>query len=346
MGCKSSKSDVAKGSSNNEDTTDKLAATVNKTVLKELHRAKGSYNFEASLNDDVLETIPDNETIVEQKNIGYKNGATYTGYMKGRKRHGKGVFIFSDEAQYDGEWVDDVACGFGIFQKKDEDTKIVYEGEWKNNVAHGNGKLFQKNIVVYEGNWLNDVAEGKGAETWPDGSKFEGYYKNGLKEGRGLFEWPEKSKYNGEFHLNELEGWGRYDWPDGRIYCGQWTDNKMHGFGWFFWPNGQIYRGQYDMDKKEGYGEFLWPDGKIYSGSWEKGKQSGYGIFKSPKGEERYGIWENGYRLNWITASEYESKVSEGVIPPKPQLPSLPDWLETLCKEAYPSWYQTFNEGK
>lgn len=341
MGCSSSKQNKIKKCNASSDSNEKLSSPINKTVSAEIPHVKGQYIFNLPLAEETLKRLPEGDSITSVTNFLYENGITYTGQVKGAKRHGKGCLKWPDGAMYDGDWVDDKASGYGVFQHGEANKGVVYEGEWKDNAAEGKGKLTQKDHVLYEGTWHQDIQEGEGKETWPDGSMFVGNYKNGYKEGLGTFTWPEKSKYHGEFHLNEIQGWGRYDWPDGRVYCGQWLESKMHGFGWFFWPNGQIYRGNYEMDKKEGWGEFFWPDKKMYCGWWENGKQSGYGTFRSPKGEERFGVWENGSRLNWISPEEYTRKVEAGEIRPKPEFPELPDWLEQLKQEILPEWYKS-----
>lgn len=337
MGCAGSKNKKMHRASNVSEAPERTSPTAAGGSLV----ARGQYKFAAQLTPEVIDKIPDdpNATVVERTDVKYIQGVTYTGEMKGRQRHGKGRLVWPDGAEYVGQWENDMANGKGVFVHGGQDGPS-YDGEWKNDKANGFGTFKQADGATYEGDWKDDVNHGHGKETWPDGSTFAGYYENGRKEGRGVFEWPDKSKYNGEFHMNEIEGWGRYDWPDGRVYCGQWIDNKMHGYGWFFWPNGQIYRGQYDQDKKEGWGEFLWPDKKVYRGWWKSGKQSGFGTFRSPKGEEKSGMWQNGSRLNWLTPEQLEEKKAAKDIPSDPDLPTLPGWLDELCKQAVPTWYR------
>lgn len=205
----------------------------------------------------------------------------------------------------------------------------------------------------------------------------------GKKEGRGVFEWPEGSKYVGEFFDNEIEGWGRYDWPDGRVYCGQWLDNKMHGYGWFFWFNGQIYRGQYDQ---VGSILILPSNLHCFLKSYRTRKKAGVnfcGLIRrctvaggrlenkavSPVSDRRkvknavvssshhcdtslpnlmfLGVWQNGSRLEWLgTAEDVANYKQQHGVPEDPELPSLPDWLEELCKSAYPAWYKEQLEKK
>lgn len=43
---------------------------------------------------------------------------------------------WQDTAKYEGEWVDNKACGKGKFTHTNLDT---YDGEWKDNKAHGIG---------------------------------------------------------------------------------------------------------------------------------------------------------------------------------------------------------------
>ena len=44
----------------------------------------------------------------------------------------------------------------------------TYEGDWVNNMAQGYGVYHKANGWVYEGQWLQDKPHGEGKETWPD----------------------------------------------------------------------------------------------------------------------------------------------------------------------------------
>ena len=45
--------------------------------------------------------------------------------------------IYDDGSEYEGEWVNGKADGFGIFRHSD---RSIYEGFWKENHQNGQGK--------------------------------------------------------------------------------------------------------------------------------------------------------------------------------------------------------------
>jgi len=53
-------------------------------------------------------------------------------------------------AMYDGEWVDGVKSGYGIYIYNSADK---FEGEWHNDMKHGFGKLYLTNGDTYVGHW-------------------------------------------------------------------------------------------------------------------------------------------------------------------------------------------------
>ena len=74
------------------------------------------------------------------------NGCRFAGDWKDGKRHGKGVFYWTD----------------GSF----------YDGEWENDNRHGRGILELTNGFKYEGNWVNNYMEGKGTSIFPGGQEY------------------------------------------------------------------------------------------------------------------------------------------------------------------------------
>jgi len=54
-----------------------------------------------------------------------------------KKRHGKGKEVWPDGRKYEGDYVNGVQEGYGVYCYAD-DSK--YEGDWKNKKRHGKGK--------------------------------------------------------------------------------------------------------------------------------------------------------------------------------------------------------------
>lgn len=234
--------------------------------------------------------------------IEYINGSQFYGEWNRttNQKHGRGIQKWPEGPTYLGEFVNDHPCGRGklIFKGGEQ-----YEGDWEDGKANGFGKYKNKE-VKYEGKWKDDKQEGIGTETWTDGTTYTGEFKNGKKTGQGKFKYVDGSSYNGGFLNNQLHGKGKYIWNDGREYNGEWKFNKIEGEGIFKWPDGRKYTGHYKENKKNGYGIFEWPNGKKYKGFWLNGKQNGEGERYNPKDKTwTKGIWKDGKRENSINNS-------------------------------------------
>ena len=225
--------------------------------------------------------------------IEYNNGCQYYGEWNktNNQKYGRGILKWPEGFTYYGQFKMDNINGKGKIITNNGDE---YEGDWVDNKANGFG-TYRSKEVKYEGKWKNDRQEGIGTEIWADGTNYTGEFKNGQKTGMGKFKYGDGSNYWGSFLNNQLHGKGKYIWADGREYEGDWKYNKIDGEGVFKWPDGRKYTGHYKLDKKNGYGIFEWPDGKKYKGNWENGKQNGEGEYYNPK-EKTWikGIWKNG----------------------------------------------------
>ena len=114
--------------------------------------------------------------------------------------HGKGIFIWSD-------------------QKK-------YEGDWKNGVQEGIGKTNHPDGREYLGEYNNGEENGFGEWSDLDGQTYRGEFKDGNFDGKGICNVPDGGSYQGEFVEGRIEGEGEYKFPDGNIAKGIWKDNK------------------------------------------------------------------------------------------------------------------------
>ena len=241
--------------------------------------------------------LDDNVEVICLKTIEYSNGSQYYGEWNqiNNQKHGRGILKWPNGLTYYGQFKLDKACGKGkiVFKSGEE-----YEGDWLENRADGFG-IYQSKEVKYEGKWKCDRQEGIGTEIWSDGTTYTGEFKEGQKTGNGKFKYIDGSNYKGQFYNNQLHGKGIYVWPDGREYNGDWKYNKIDGEGVFKWPDGRKYIGHYKQDKKHGYGIFEWPDGKKYKGYWLNGKQEGEGENYNPRDKTWIkGFWKNRKKVN------------------------------------------------
>ena len=72
----------------------------------------------------------------------------------GRKKHGKGLMIYTNGEKYDGFWANDKKHGKGQMIYKNGDK---YEGDWANDKREGKGCLtFAATKAQANGRWEND----------------------------------------------------------------------------------------------------------------------------------------------------------------------------------------------
>lgn len=67
--------------------------------------------------------------------VEFENGI-YEGYVKDNKRHGEGLYVWSDGSRYQGQWHEDLKHGTGKFVWP---TGDIYEGEYSRDKRHGPG---------------------------------------------------------------------------------------------------------------------------------------------------------------------------------------------------------------
>ena len=143
----------------------------------------------------------------------FNNGSIFTGfYLAGKKKHGK--FLWKNGNYYQGDFVNDVFHGYGVYKWGKERT---YEGNWKEGKMHGKGKL----MLI-------------------DGSYYDGEFVEGKKCGRGLYVWNKDKYFEGEWKNDKQNGYGIY-FKNG---------NKLKGF----WINGKLisnYKNNNTIEKNE-----------------------------------------------------------------------------------------------
>lgn len=103
------------------------------------------------------------------------NCSYYGEFKKGTlKRHGRGLFLWSDGEFYLGYWANDKREGRGTNTYSNGN---IYNGEYKNGKKDGQGEFKWNNGDMYKGSWKNDMKDGKGVYTFSNGDIYEGYFK-------------------------------------------------------------------------------------------------------------------------------------------------------------------------
>jgi hypothetical protein len=174
--------------------------------------------------------------------------------------NGEGEKIWSDGGKQKGAWVNGKLNGKGteFFGATSDFVGDTYEGDFINGVYFGYGIYYDKSEdSKYIGNWENGKANGKGKVTFGQKSKFpnryyDGEWKDGLMHGFGKKFWGiaeveeyTNNKYVGYWKNNKQDGIGKYEWSDGSYYQGPWKDGNQHGEGIYVFANGEVFKGKW-----------------------------------------------------------------------------------------------------
>ena len=237
-----------------------------------------------------IEKYDSNYKISSQGKNSLKKTIAYIGEKIGNTKSGFGIKLMPNNVKYIGYFKNDKSEGYGKFIN--ENKKDIYYGEFCQDQAKGFGMYQHKNETSYIGEWDNDLRENYGIEKWEDKAEYQGEFHLGEKNGIGKYIFSDGSRYEGEWKKNNLDGYGIYYYLGQRIYIGQWKNNLKDGFGMFIWKD-KIYIGFYEDDKKNGFGIYYWKNiKKAFMGFWKNGKQYGFGKLISEK-KNKYGIWVN-----------------------------------------------------
>merc|ERR1711992_316239 len=120
---------------------------------------------------------------------------TYDGDWKNKAAHGYGVMKWQNGDRYEGDWVEGLRQGKGMYTCKASGGKYEgsngdwYEGQWKSGLRHGQGLYVWKEknenseeieeIGRYEGSWEEGIKAGMGKFTYANGDVFTGPYVGG-----------------------------------------------------------------------------------------------------------------------------------------------------------------------
>ena len=94
------------------------------------------------------------------------------------RMHGRGLFVWPDGSQYEGQWKKNVRHGEGTYLSA---SGTIYRGRFWKNMRHGPGVLTYLNGNSYEGVWELDNIKGMGRYTLLAGSEMDEAEKVHLK---------------------------------------------------------------------------------------------------------------------------------------------------------------------
>ena len=160
----------------------------------------------------------------ERRVVAYDDGDRYDGEFLDNMRNGHGVYTLADGARYDGEFRNDEMTGHGVFTIPDLGTR--YEGEFRDGFYSGHGVLTYANGDRYDGEWRDDMENGHGLFTYANGDRYDGEFRDGKRNGHGIYTYANGDRYDGEFRDGKRNGHGIYTYADGRRDEGEWHDDK------------------------------------------------------------------------------------------------------------------------
>ena len=82
---------------------------------------------------------------------------TYEGDMVDNKITGRGKYIWQNDQEYDGEWLNDEQSGYGVYKSL---KGKLYEGNFLKSKRHGRGKVTYSNGMTIEGTWKQGLKDG------------------------------------------------------------------------------------------------------------------------------------------------------------------------------------------
>jgi len=162
---------------------------------------------------------------------------------------GKATAFYTNGDQYEGDFLDGIRQGRGIYRYESNGDK--YEGDWEDNRKHGIGKMTYKGRGEYHGYWENNRRHGEGVFTYPNGDVYSGWWRFGEKEGKGTYIFKENGmKMFGDWQYGEIKR-GRWVYPNGLYFEGEFRNNKPFGVGTWYFKNGNKLEGSYEQKPKE-----------------------------------------------------------------------------------------------
>lgn len=170
-----------------------------------------------------------------------ENYVIYKGQWFQNLQHGHGEESWGDSgSKYHGGFEMGTKRGDGVFSwSKDE----FYQGQFTNDQFDGVGSFFWQDGRSFTGSWAKGKMDGKGLFTWPcmspkkslTASKRKWYlgdYSSGKKHGSGIYHFADGREYEGEWSNGEQCGEGNYATYLGVTKRGTWEAGDRHPKEW------------------------------------------------------------------------------------------------------------------
>ncbi|CAJ1964887.1 unnamed protein product [Cylindrotheca closterium] len=168
------------------------------------------------------------------------SGGKYTGTVCPitSQPEGNGRMVYrGSKGVYNGEWKQGQWNGSGKHIKANGD---YYDGNFLDNLYHGEGVFsYKESGRFFEGKYVMGERT-KGTMRYADGSVYKGQFYHGRRHGRGSYTFKDGSRYKGDFYKDLMQGIGELRFRDGSSYVGEWKRGKHEGQGSMYSPDGVL----------------------------------------------------------------------------------------------------------
>jgi hypothetical protein len=169
-------------------------------------------------------------------NADFGSGDKYKGQLANGQREGLGVYCWTGESYYLGNWTDGDMNGYGI--------QLAPEGKQITNCS---------NCAVYVGNWSYDKKSDKGSCYDSQGNLI--YYGN-FSDNKPTETYPVTGDYTA-YKFQTLS------YSNDDKYVGETKNGSPHGYGIYVWSKGDAWLGNFEDGGRGGKGIYL-----AYKGDW------------------------------------------------------------------------------
>lgn len=245
-------------------------------------------------NDTGTFIIQYKEFEIDNINITFIDGTTYSGSCDGTNLTGTGTMKYKNGDKYVGDYKSGLRNGQGVYTWKNGD---VYNGTWKEDYMSGKGKYTYKSGSSAEGTFCdNSFTDGtykvdndfgtydftiEDSEAisvemnLKNGTTYSGDVSNDELSGTAQIKYSNGDKYSGKVKSGYKTGKGTYTWKSGASYDGEWKKDKMHGTGTYFYPkkkDGYKLSGSFRKGVPNGKCQYYESDDTSYKTDWSNGK--------------------------------------------------------------------------
>lgn len=171
------------------------------------------------------------------------DGTEYVGSWANNLRHGLGEH-YTAQGVYEGDFVDDLYEGEGVYYLWSDETNCdepgkwkFYEGQWEEGKFSGQGRRFDLSGDIYEGEFYRGKACGEGEMTYANQDCYHGMWDADMRNGEGNINKANGDRFVGVYLDDKRNGQGVLHiektkrklvglWVDDMFKCGEYYDEQ------------------------------------------------------------------------------------------------------------------------